>query len=129
METQDDIENVSAWACVLEEVLRLVPAKLRTPVLELAIHNERTAQAAIEEHGRVRTVDDLLDGFETGRFYQNYQTIMRLNGLVVQVLARVITNSHSPTDAANLLFSEHKFGSGSGCLGDYIDDLPRGAAE
>ena len=50
---------------------------------------------------------------------------MRLKSLVVQVFARSITNNHSPQDAAALLFADHRYGTGSGCLGDYIDDLPR----
>jgi hypothetical protein len=53
---------------------------------------------------------------------------MRLKSLVIQVFTRCITNDHSPQDAAKLLFADDPFGTGSCCLGDYIDDLPRNNA-
>jgi hypothetical protein len=39
------------------------------------------------------------------------------------VFARNIRNNHSPADAAKLLFAEHRYGTGSGYLGDYINAL------
>jgi hypothetical protein len=45
---------------------------------------------------------------------------MRLKSLIIQVFARTISNSHSPRDAAKLLFAEHPYGTGSRYLGDCI---------
>jgi hypothetical protein len=44
--------------------------------------------------------------------------------LIIQTLVRSITNSHSSDDAATILFREHRMGTGSGWLPDYLDGLP-----
>ena len=43
---------------------------------------------------------------------------------MVQVLTRSITNNFSKEDAAKVLFREHRHGTGSGWLPDYLDGLP-----
>ena len=45
---------------------------------------------------------------------------MRLKSLLVQVLVRDITSDHSPEDARAILFVQHHYGTGSGCLRDYL---------
>jgi len=49
---------------------------------------------------------------------------MRLKSLLVQVFVRDITNNNSEKDAAAILFADHRYGTGSGQLLDYISDLP-----
>jgi hypothetical protein len=39
------------------------------------------------------------------------------------VLVRNITNNHSPARAAELLLCQHRYGQGSGSLGDYLENV------
>jgi hypothetical protein len=55
---------------------------------------------------------------------QNWHAVKEAASLIVQVLVRSITNNHSPNDAAKVLFREHRRGTGSGWLPDYLDGLP-----
>jgi hypothetical protein len=52
---------------------------------------------------------------------RHWKAIKHLTSLVVQVFVRNITRDHSPKDASKLLFAHHKYGAGSGDLGDYLD--------
>jgi hypothetical protein len=56
---------------------------------------------------------------------RHWNVIMRLKSLLVQVFVRDITNNHSKADAAAILFVEHRHGTGSGWLPDYLRDLPK----
>jgi hypothetical protein len=123
-ETDRDIGNVEAWAEVVESLLNLMPTKTRMDVLRLAVANEEAAIKDREAHGPFK----LISFAELMRTpLKPMAPVMRLKSLVVQVFTRSITNNHSPKDAARLLFARHRHGYGSGALGDYIDDLPRGA--
>jgi hypothetical protein len=54
---------------------------------------------------------------------------MRLKSLVVQVFVRNIANNHSPGDTAEILFAQHRYGAGSGCLRDYLTDVEPASAK
>lgn len=56
--------------------------------------------------------------------FPHWNLALRLKALMIQVLVRDITNNHSKEDAAAILFAHQRYGHGSGCLLDYIEDLP-----
>jgi hypothetical protein len=120
-ETDEDVSNVEAWAEVIEDLLYLVPGDLRAEVLALAVKNEETARKERETSGRFKLVPFADLAQSPG--LQHWDVIMRLKSLLVQVFVRNITNNHSKKDAADILFVEHRHGTGSGWLPDYIGDL------
>jgi hypothetical protein len=118
--TKEDVGNVEAWAEVLEDVFRLIPKELRSEVFSLISSKKELFEGPafpILSFANLNNTDT--PGF------RNWHTIMRLESLVVQVFARRVTNNNSKQDAAKLLFAEQQYGSGSGRLAEYIDDLPR----
>ena len=124
-EDAEDVGNVEAWAEIVEDMLFLVPPEDRMKVLQLAVASEEAAIAERLEHeplGKIWCASEF--PMDTPGM-RHWNAIMRLKSLIIQVFTRNITNDHSPTDAAKLLFADHRYGTGSGCLGDYIDDLPR----
>jgi hypothetical protein len=123
-ETDNDVENIEAWAEIIEDLLFCAPPDKRTEILATATKNEETARKRREANGGfvIMTAADF-DVNSPG--LRHWNAIMRLKSLLVQVFARNITNNHSPADAAKLLFAPHRHGTGSGSLSDYIDDLPR----
>jgi hypothetical protein len=124
-ETDRDIGNVEAWAVIIEHMLALMPADRRMQVLQLAVQKEEAEAKEREQHGPIRFMKFGNDWMESPCF-RNWNAIMRLKSLLVQVFARNITNNHSPKEAARILFADHHHGCGSGRLSEYIDDLPRG---
>jgi len=123
-ETSDDVKNVEAWAEVITDVLDLVPIDRRAKVLALALQNEEAERAEREARDGALAVL-FLEQLQALPLEPVDETIMRLKSLVVQVFVRRIRNSHSPKVAAQILFAQHRYGRGSGLLGDYILDLPK----
>jgi hypothetical protein len=114
----EDIGNTEAWAEIVEDLLCLVPMANRMQVLQLAVTKEK---AEIAE--RATEVD--LEKMQDTPGLRHWDAIMALKSLVIQVFTRDIVNNHSAADAAKILFAKHRYGRGSRCLSDYIDDLPR----
>jgi hypothetical protein len=110
-------ENVAVWSAALEDVLFCVPRNLRLEALRRLISSEEERQSA----GPLRfwTVADL-DAAE----FKYWHAEKEAASLIIQVLVRSITNNHSEADAARVLFREHRGGTGSGWLPDYLDGLP-----
>jgi len=52
---------------------------------------------------------------------RQWNVVMRLKSLLVQIFVRNVRNNHSPEDALAILFAEHPYGTGSRCLEDYLD--------
>jgi hypothetical protein len=123
-EDRNDIENVEAWAVVIEGMLARVPPELRAEILALAMKNE----AAEIEEGNTNPLriidlsdDDLVGLSDNTPGLRHWNVVMRLKALLVQMFVRSIVNNHSPETAAALLFGHHQFGTGSGVLQDYLD--------
>jgi hypothetical protein len=116
-EDQEDVENVEAWAEVIEDMLRLVPMDRRAAVLELASKKRREADSLGDGLHFIDITKTDTPGL------RHWNAIMRLQSLVVQVFVRHITNNHSPEDAAQILLAQHPYGHGSGQLGDYLEGI------
>jgi hypothetical protein len=121
-ETDKDIENVEAWAEVIEDVLFRVSSKQRAQVLALVTAKEQQARKDRETNplgimswAEIRNMDT--PGL------RHWNAIMRLKSLVVQAFVRDITIDHSPQDAARILFAGHPHGTGSGLLEDYLPSV------
>jgi len=125
-ETKSDIENAAAWAEVIEDLLFSVPQEIRADVLTLAVRKEEAECAKRAKSGGLRIISS--SDFANSGSFDNWHEVFRLKSLIVQVFVRDVANSHSASDAEKLLFSPHRFGTGSGSLGDYLRDLPRGAS-
>jgi hypothetical protein len=119
MESKSDIENVDAWAEIIGDTLQHAPAEKRADILALAVKNEVAQRSAPP----FLTLADLVNMDTPG--VRHWNAILRLKGLLVQVFVRNITNNNSAEDAAKILFAWHRYGTGSGDLADYIDELPR----
>jgi hypothetical protein len=120
-ESRKDIENVEAWAYVIERLLDLIPVERRTEVLTLTTKNheaERKERAANGSFYKVADID-----WMASSSIRHWHTIARLKSLVVQVLTRDIKTNHSPEDAAKILFAPHPFGHGSRRLRDYLPEV------
>lgn len=105
---------IEVWTEVLGDALYCVPREIREQVLSALLERER----AREPIQIVRISD-----FDAGEF-KNYHAEKEAVSLMVQVLTRSITNNFSKDDAAKVLFREHRNGTGSGWLPDYLDGLP-----
>jgi hypothetical protein len=124
VEDEDDINNIEAWAEIIADILHWVPVEARMQVLQLAIAKHEADVTEAAGHGAFEllpTTELLNQNSPPG--LRHWGAIMRLKSLIIQVLTRQIRNSHSSQDAAKLLFAEHRYGTGSGDLGDYINDL------
>lgn len=120
-ESQEDVENVEAWAEVIKDLLYQVPCDLRAEVLALASKNEETAREEQSKTGIPFQVFRLdLEKLNNDPGIRHWNTIMRLKSLVIQVFARYINNNNSPDRATDILFAEHPCGTGSRLLEDYI---------
>jgi hypothetical protein len=122
VETSKDVTSAGAWAEIIEDMLFLMPEEIRLQALDIARAKETAEAAERAENGGIvwKTAADLM-----AMDLRHHNATMRLKGLLIQVFARDITIDHSPQDAAKILFAQHRYGNGSGRLGDYIDDLPR----
>jgi hypothetical protein len=120
-EDEDDVANAEAWAQVIAHMLWLVPADRHARVLELATQYMAEAEA---KRGKPQWAGTFMAGWQESAALRNWNTIMRLKSLVVQVFARDICNNHDPVTAAVILFCRHRYGHGSGRLLDYLNGLP-----
>ena len=108
--------TTAVWFKALENVLFCVPPAVRLEVLHRLVAREIER---IEKPIRLISVGD----FDPAMF-ENWHAVKEAASLIIQVLVRSITNNHSPNDAAKVLFREHRRGTGSGWLPDYLDGLP-----
>jgi hypothetical protein len=110
-------EHVVVWLAALEDVLFCIPRDFRLEALRRLISSEEKRQSA----GPLRfwTFSDI-DLAE----FKYWHAEKEAASLMIQVLVRSITNNHSRDNAAKVLFREHRMGTGSGWLPDYLDGLP-----
>jgi hypothetical protein len=108
--------NISVWFEALENVLFCVPPAFRLEVLRRLMASETERQ---EKPIQFLSFSDLelID-------FTNRHAAEEAVSLIIQVLVRSITSDHSPDDAAKVLFREHRMGTGSGWLPDYLNGLP-----
>lgn len=104
--------DAAIWTRVLENVVGCVPQDVRAEVLR------RLAETEPEAPLRAVRLSEM------GESLRHYGAEREAASVLVQVLVRSITNSHSAEDAAKVLFREHRLGSGSRWLPDYLDQLP-----
>lgn len=119
--TNNDLQNVEAWAALVDSILDLMPPDQRVEVLNLALKNEKAA--------RERTVEALIESASMSCLsaipeFKYGNAVKRLCGLVVQVLTRHVVNDASEEEAAAILFAQQKYGHGDGRLLSYLDGLP-----
>jgi hypothetical protein len=107
-------QAIDIWIEALDDVLWCIPPEIREQVLVRLLEKERNRKPL--EIVRIGELD--ADEF------RNYHAEMEAVSLMVQVLTRSITNNFSKEDAAKVLFREHRRGTGSGWLPDYLDGLP-----
>lgn len=112
-----DIRNAPAWADIVGDILGLVPAELREEVLAAVVAKRESELLAIREGKLIEFTGEMTVN-------PNWNAILRLKGLLVQVLARDVTCDSSAEDAAAILFGHQRYGNGSGFLLEYIGDLP-----
>jgi hypothetical protein len=114
-----DTEKLIVWREAIQKALYCVPFEDREEVLR-----QLTAKHAAGLAGprfKVISFQDLTAPRETDGLWN---PIIKVSSLIVQVLVRSITNNHSPERASAILFREHRDGTGSGWLPDYLDGLP-----
>jgi hypothetical protein len=114
-----DAEKLIVWREAIQRALYCVPFEHREEVLR-----QLTAKHAAGLAGprfKVFSFEKLTAPSETDGIWN---PIMRASSLIVQVLVRTITSNHSPERASAILFREHREGTGSGWLPDYLDGLP-----
>jgi hypothetical protein len=122
-ENDKDIENIEAWACVIERLLDVVPFERRAEALALAAKSHEAKRKELEANGgcglisyRIPPEEELM----ARPGIRHSAAIARLMSLVVQVFTRDIKIDHRPDTAARILFARHPHGHGSGCLRDYL---------
>jgi hypothetical protein len=122
--TEEEIGNVSAWAEIIEDMLWAVPRGLHEDVLNLALANYHERKRKADKNGGITcwTPKDN-DEWMKSPGIRHWHDIMLLKALVIQIFVRNITGNNSPDNAAKLLFSRQRFGTGSAELLDYIGDL------
>jgi hypothetical protein len=100
---QADLENVEAWAEIINHVLWYVPPDRRADVLALAIKNEET-EVQVREPITLVT-DDWINE------QRKCDAILRIQSLLIQVFARNIDIS-KPRDAASILNTDYLHDTG-----------------
>jgi hypothetical protein len=120
--TDEKRKAIVIWREALEDVLFCVPPTVRGEVLaELSeIEKERASRDPFAPFV-VWTMGDMMKPREADGLFNH---IAEATSLIVQVLVRSITNSHSAEDAAKILFREHRHGTGGRWLPAYLRDLP-----
>jgi hypothetical protein len=119
MNTADE-RTIAVWFKAMENVLFCLP-----PAVRLEVLHRLTASEIERIQCRKNEIIQLISlaDFDLATF-ENWRAVKEAASLIIQVLVRSITNNHSPNDAAKVLFREHRRGTGSGWLPDYLDGLP-----
>jgi hypothetical protein len=115
MNTADE-RMIAVWFKAMQNVLFCAP-----PAVRLELLNRLTAREIERTEKPIRLIS--LADFDPAMF-ENRHAEKEAASVIIQVLVRSITNNHSPDDAAKVLFREHRRGTGSGWLPDYLDGLP-----
>ncbi len=122
--SEDDEKRkaIVIWREAIEDALFCVPPSIRGEVLAelMEKEKERAARDPLTAFTFL-TVADLVKPCESDGLFNH---IAEATSLIVQVLVRSITNSHSAEDAAKILFREHRHGTGGRWLPAYLRDLP-----
>jgi hypothetical protein len=114
-----DAEKLIVWREAIQKALYCVPLDDRAEVLRQL--TEAHAAKLAGPRLKIISFHELTAPSETDGLWN---PIIRASSLIVQVLVRTITNNHSPERASAILFREHREGTGSGWLPDYLDGLP-----
>jgi hypothetical protein len=112
-------EKLIVWREAIQRALYCVPFEDRAEVLR-QLTEAHVADLAGPRF-KITSFQELTAPRETDGLWN---PIIRASSLIVQVLVRSITNNHSPERASAILFREHRDGTGSGWLPDYLDGLP-----
>jgi hypothetical protein len=118
MNTADE-RTIAVWFKAMESVLFCLPPAVRLDVLHRLMTSEIERIERENEPIRLKSFAD----FDLATL-ENWHAVKEAASLIIQVLVRSITNNHSPDDSAKVLFREHRRGTGSGWLPDYLDGLP-----
>jgi hypothetical protein len=116
---RDMEKEISVWLGVLDELLWCMPLDIRLAVLARATADQEDLVAS--SGIRMYSATDIMND---ENFTKNYWEKKEAKSLLIQVLVRNIVNNASPERAAEVLFHEHRNGTGSGWLPDYLDGLP-----
>ena len=120
MNTADE-RTIDVWFDVMEKVLFCLPPAVRLEVLHKLTASEIERRENERDNGPIRIIS--LADFDPTTL-KNWHAVKEAESLIIQVLVRSITNNYSPSDAAKVLFREHRRGTGSRWLPDYLDGLP-----
>jgi hypothetical protein len=129
-------QEIIVWREALYEALLCAPWEVRGEVLK-QIADKHAASMAGAGQMKAWTLEEM--HAETARETDEWNAgedaelppprdlrIFQAQSVIVQVLTRAITNHHSADGAATILFRphrEHRAGSGSGWLPDYLNNL------
>jgi hypothetical protein len=111
-----ELALVLIWFGALKRVLFCVPTSVRLEVLRKLTDSE------IERQKEPPVTVINASEFVYPREFEYRRPQHEAVSLII-MLVRSITSSHSPDEAAKVLFREHRRGTGSGWLPDYLDRL------
>jgi hypothetical protein len=110
--------EIEIAARVIEDLLYRVAPEKRAAAIARA--------AEVEQASRERWSRGSMRASDMGDDWMRYwHDVQSFKARVAYTFIRSIRNNHSPDDAATILFGMQGGCPGSGCLSDYIDDLPR----
>jgi hypothetical protein len=124
--TYSAAEEIEAWAEVVKAVLGGLPPDLEIAVIAKVQENNAKKQTERQTRsGDLHTITarELIENSRNSASFRLRDRIDQLTSETIQRLTRDIANSHSPEDAATILFQQHPNGPGSGWLPDYLDKL------
>ena len=117
-------QQAFAWFKALNNILEsCVPNSVRLDVLRRLTDDEIERQKKAGEL-QIYTAAEFVNDPKFREYLKYHGEVMEAYSIIIQVLTRLITNNHSPEDAAKILFREHRRGTGSRWLPDYLDNLP-----
>jgi hypothetical protein len=121
-----DDPKIDGWHKALAMALACVPFETRGEVLRRLAgeHEARLSQRQQLEAGEITPFKTVCASEWAGKPLAPRGPMMAATSIMVQILVRAIRNGHSPERASAILFREHRNGTGSGWLPDYLDGLP-----
>jgi hypothetical protein len=122
-----DDPKIDGWHKALAMALACVPFETRGEVLQRLVgeHEARLRERQqMESTGEIPPFQPVCVSEWIGKPIPPRGPVMAAASIMVQVLVRAIRNSHAPDRASAILFREHRHGTGSGWLPDYLDGLP-----
>lgn len=121
-----DDPKIDGWHKALAIALACIPFEDRTEVLQrlTSDHQDAIRERQQLEAGEIQPFKTFNASQLLGKPIPPRGPMMAAASIMVQVLVRAIRNSHAPERASAILFREHRDGTGSGWLPDYLDGLP-----